>query len=689
MSGKHWQRERDASGIEWVTLDVAGRGTNVLSGEVIEALAGIVDELAADPPLGVVIRSGKPNGFLAGADVNEFTGLDGRDTALAFVRRGQDLMDRIESLPCPTLALIHGFCVGGGLELALACDYRVALDETGTRLGFPEVRLGIHPGYGGSLRSVRTIGAPAAMDLMLSGRNITSRTALKMGLIDVCVPKRYLRKAAEDMIRTRPRLHDSGFMKRLAGSAALRPVVAAVLRRKVRSRIDPGHYPAPFALIDLWEGAGANTRCWLEQEAESVAELSTTATARNLVRLFLLQEDLKAAADRDAFKPRHVHVVGAGIMGGDIAAWCVLQGLRVTIQDGNPEALGATVKRASALFGRRLKSPRLVTEAFDRLIPDVPGHGASSADVIIEAIFEDLDAKKALFADILTRAREGALIATNTSSIPLEALAADLDDPGRLVGLHFFNPVAKLPLVEIVHGPTTHRDTLDKALAFARGIDKLPLKVSSSPGFLVNRILLPYLLEAAAMVSEGIPAPVVDRAAKVFGMPMGPVELADTVGLDIGLHVAENLSSAYGFEIPQRLRELVDAGKLGRKTGEGFYRYRKGRPVLHGPKRYDADPDELRDRLVLRMVNESLACLREGVVESADALDAGVVFGTGFAPFLGGPIRYLREAGIDRLRGRLESLEQSRGARFAPDAGWDNLPGLIDRATGGATGPQD
>jgi len=677
MSESHWRRERDADGIEWLTLDVAGRGTNVLSGEVIETLAGIVDELAAAPPLGVVFLSGKPNGFLAGADVNEFTTLDGRETALAFVRRGQNLMDRIESLPCPTVAMIHGFCVGGGLELSLACDYRVALDDSGTRLGFPEVRLGIHPGYGGSLRSVRAIGAPAAMDLMLSGRNVTSRTALKMGLIDAAVPARHLRVAASSMVRERPSRHRPAVIPRLAGTAALRPVTAAVLRRKVRSKVDTAHYPAPIALIDLWEVAGGKTRRWLELEAESVADLSTTSTAKNLVRLFLLQEELKASANRGAITARRVHVVGAGVMGGDIAAWCVLQGLRVTIQDASLEALGTTVKRAATLFQRRLKSPRRVTEALDRLIPDPQGHGVAGADVIIEAIFEDLEAKQSLFANILPAARDDALIATNTSSIPLESLAANLDDPGRLVGLHFFNPVAKLPLVEIVNGPATRQDVLDRALAFTRAIDKLPLKVSSTPGFLVNRILLPYLLEAAEMVSEGIPAPVVDRAAKDFGMPMGPVELADTVGLDIGLHVAENLSEAYGFEIPQRLKDLVSAGKLGRKTGEGFYRYRKGRPVIHDPRRKDADAAELSDRLVLRMVNESLACRRESVVDSADALDAGVVFGTGFAPFRGGPLQYLRETGPERLRERLGSLERSLGARFTPDAGWDDLPALI------------
>lgn len=678
MSETHWRRERDASDIEWLTLDVAGRGTNVLSSKVIDALTEIVDELAAALPLGVVFLSGKRNGFLAGADVNEFTTLTGRETTLAFVRRGQDLMNRIESLPCPTVAMIHGFCMGGGLELSLACDYRVALDDPGTRLGFPEVRLGIHPGYGGSLRSVTTIGAPAAMDLMLSGRSVTSRTALKLGLIDAALPARHLRAAASSMIRERPPRHRPAGIPRLAGSPVLRPATAAILRRNVRSKVDPAHYPAPFALIDLWEGAGGRTRRWLELEAESVADLSTTPTAKNLVRLFLLQDELKASANRDAFTAHHVHVVGGGVMGGDIAAWCVLQGLRVTVQDANLDALGSTVKRAAALFQRRLKSARLVTEALDRLIPDPQGHGVARADVIIEAIFEDLEAKQSLFAQLLTAAQQDALIATNTSSIPLEALAANLEEPGRLVGLHFFNPVAKLPLVEIVQGPATRQDVLGSALAFSRAIDKLPLKVSSSPGFLVNRILLPYLLEAAEMVSEGIPAPVVDRAAKGFGMPMGPIELADTVGLDIGLHVAENLSEAYGFEIPQRLRELVSAGKLGRKTGEGFYRYRQGKPVIHGSEKSDADPEELRDRLVLRMVNESLACLREAVVDSANALDAGVVFGTGFAPFRGGPLQYLHEAGPERLRDRLGSLERSLGARFAPDAGWDDLPALIE-----------
>jgi 3-hydroxyacyl-CoA dehydrogenase/enoyl-CoA hydratase/3-hydroxybutyryl-CoA epimerase len=357
-------------------------------------------------------------------------------------------------------------------------------------------------------------------------------------------------------------------------------------------------------------------------------------------------------------------------MGGDIAAWCAMRGMRVTLQDRAPEYLTRAIKRAHALFRQKLRDKYKVQAAIDRLMPDHRGSGVQEADVVIEAIFEDVEAKQALYALVEPQMKDDAVLATNTSSIPLDVLGARLARPGRLVGLHFFNPVAKMPLLEIVHESRTEPAMITRAAAFGRHIDKLPLKVRSSPGFLVNRVLMPYLLEAVDLLEEGVPAPVVDRAAVGFGMPMGPIELADTVGLDICLSVAEKMSEALHNPVPERLRERVKAGNLGRKSGQGFYAWSKGKAVKESGDESPIEQDVISDRLVLRLINESVACLREGVVEDEDLLDAGVIFGTGFAPFRGGPMHYVHSRGSGEVQKRLDELEDRFGEHFHADAGW-------------------
>jgi len=406
-------------------------------------------------------------------------------------------------------------------------------------------------------------------------------------------------------------------------------------------------------------------------EASAVGRLINETSAQNLIRVFMLQDRLKAEGDKAEFRPKHVHVVGGGVMGGDIAAWCAMRGMRVTLQDRAPEFLTRAVQRAHALFRHKLKDKYRVRAAMDRLMPDHRGSGVQGADVIIEAIFEDVEAKQALYAQIEPRMKENAILATNTSSIPLDVLGARLARPGRLVGLHFFNPVAKMPLLEIVHDSRTDPAVITRAAAFARHIDKLPLKVRSSPGFLVNRVLMPYLLEAVELLEEGVPAPVVDRAAVAFGMPMGPIELADTVGLDICLSVAGKMAEALQSQIPERLKVLVEEGNLGRKSGQGFYAWDKGRALKDGTKGVMPLSDtDISDRLILRLINESVACLREGVVEDEDLLDAGVIFGTGFAPFRGGPMHYIHSRGTGELQQRLDELEGRFGQHFHADPGW-------------------
>ena len=669
-SAQHWQLAWEGAGKPaWLTLDMAGASTNVLSADVLAELDALLDELVEKQPQGLVIRSAKGNGFIAGADVHAFSKISDRAQALAVIERGQNIFNKLASLPMPTLCLIHGFCLGGGLELALACDYRVALDDTGTRIGLPEVKLGIHPGWGGTLRLPRLIGPLTAMDLMLSGRTLNARPALRAGLVDRIVPERQLQRAANRILQQQPARTGPPAWQQVLAPALCRRWLGAYLHRKVAAHARPEHYPAPHALIDCWVRQTGSDSARLAAEAESVADLITTPAAQNLVRAFFLQEQLKAQGDPGDFTPRHVHVIGAGVMGGDIAAWCALSGLHVTLQDREPRWIAPAVRRAHALMQKRLKQPRLVQAAMDRLMPDLEGHGIARADLVIEAIMEDRAIKQALFQDIEAKLKPGALLATNTSSIPLGDLSGTLQQPGRLVGIHFFNPVAKMQLVEIIHDDATEAQTLKQATAFCRHIHRLPLAVKSSPGFLVNRILMPYLVEAITLVEEGAPAAIVDEAALSFGMPMGPVQLADTVGLDICLSVAGILADPLHMEIPDRLRRLVEQGHLGRKSGRGFYEYRKGKARIpkFNPDEYDLE--EMSQRMILQMVNEAVACLRENLVDNADLLDAGMIFGTGFAPFRGGPLHYLETCGRETVRERMQKLKEKFGERFSADPG--------------------
>ncbi len=668
----NWKAETDDEGILWCHLDVPDRSANVLSSAVLEEFERFITDVEADLPLGLVILSDKQSGFIAGANIDEFISIKDSEEALEYTRRIHKLFNRLEALACPSLSLIHGFCLGGGLELALACRYRVALDDPKTRIGLPEVLLGIHPGFGGSMRMIRQIGALQAMPLMLAGRAVDGRKALKLGLIDRLVPERQLHRAARAMIRQQVPQKKASAWARLAGHNMLRPLVAGFMRRELRRKANKEHYPAPFALIDVWEKHGGDEKDMLDAEARSIAKLFITDSSRNLVRLYKLQERLKSKDSEVDFKAQHVHVIGAGVMGGDIAAWCVLQGLSVTLQDREPKFIAPAMKRAHKLFKRKLKQTRLITAAMDRLIPDHKALGVEKADVIIEAIVENAEAKITLFKELEPRIKDTAILASNTSSIPLDDISRQLKAPERLIGIHFFNPVAKMQLVEVVHSASTSSAWLDRATAFCRQISRLPVPVKSSPGFLVNRILTPYLLEAVALWEEGVTAEQIDRTAKSFGMPMGPVELADTVGLDICLSVAKNMADTLNITIPDTLQQMVDKGHLGKKSGRGFYTYDKGKPGKNKNAPLSSMTD-IEDRMILRILNECAACLREQIVEDADLLDAGMVFGTGFAPFRGGPMHYARARGLEDVVAGLAGLEAKYGERFSPDASWQAL----------------
>lgn len=629
---KHWQLIDGEDGIVVAALDKAGEAANSLSADVLAEFAAILDRLDSKPPKGLIIRSAKEAGFIAGADIEEFSSLDTADKARALVERGWSLFNRLAAVPYPTLALVRGHCLGGGLELALACRYLLAVDEPGTKMGLPEVMLGIFPGWGGMLRLPQRVGPTAALDMMLTGKTIDAVRAKKMGLADEAVPPRVMEAAARQLlVSNRPR-RPLPLLQRLL-NGPLKFLVARGARQQVAKKARRAHYPAPYAIIDLWEKHDGNALA-----ASAVLDtIIRSPTARNLVRVFFLQERLKAFGKESDFKAQRVHVVGAGVMGGDIAAWCALRGLTVTLQDQTLARIAPAMGRAGKLFERRLREPLKIRAAMDRLIPDVTGDGAAHADVIIEAIFEDLGAKQALLKTLEARMKPAAILASNTSSLKLEDLQAVLAQPERLVGIHFFNPVAMMPLVEVVAAQGGDASVVQAACAFVRQIEKLPLPVKSAPGFLVNAVLAPYMLAAMRAVDEGIAPETVDEAMLAFGMPMGPIELIDTVGLDIAMAAGKQLAGS--ATVPTCLNKMISEGRLGKKSGQGFYAWADGRPqkLVAGEV-----PGGLAERLIAPLIARTEQLLADGVVGDADLADAGVIFGTGFAPFTGGPLHMRR-----------------------------------------------
>jgi len=666
----HWRLETEANGVAWLIIDKANAAVNSLSREVMEELDAILTALARTPPKALIVASGK-NGFIAGADIKGFVGIDSPEAAYQMIRQGQQVVDKLARLRCVTVAAINGFALGGGLEVALACRYRVAADDPSVTLGFPEVQLGVHPGLGGTVRAVQLAGPVAAMDLMLTGRHIRPKQALQMGLVDKLAPPAQLRDVARQIALDPPPVKTMSLKNRLLNLGLVRPILAGQMRVQVAKRVRPEHYPAPYKLIELWqEYGGAGERAY-DAEARSMGNLLCTPTSRNLVRVFFLQERLKSAGKSGGEPIQHVHVVGAGVMGGDIAAWCAARGLTVTLQDREEKYVAPAMERARKFFEKRYPDPARRDEVLARLKADVPGAGVPQADLVIEAIFENLEAKQELYARLEPQLKPNAVLATNTSSIVLEQLAEKLAQPQRLIGLHFFNPVARMPLVEVIHAANTDPQEVQAGLAFARQIDKLAIACRSAPGFLVNRVLMPYLSEAVRAAQEGIAFASIDRAAEEFGMPMGPIELADVVGLDVVMSVGKVFFET-GAEVPPVLATRFSARKFGKKTGEGFYVWQNDKPVKPAHTGQSA-PEDLQDRLLLPLINEAVAVLRQRIVEDPDLIDAGVIFGAGFAPFRGGPLQYARTRGVDAIVARLQELQTVHGDRFAPDEGWDLL----------------
>jgi 3-hydroxyacyl-CoA dehydrogenase/enoyl-CoA hydratase/3-hydroxybutyryl-CoA epimerase len=644
---RHWRFGIDHEKLGWLTIDTPKASVNTLSREAIAELDGLVerieDMIANDEVIGIILLSGKDSGFIAGADVSEFDAMADYAILPEALKRTHALMQRIETLKVPVVAGIHGFCLGGGLELALACHYRVAVNNEQTRIGFPEVNLGIFPGFGGSGRSIRQAGPVDAMQIMLTGRMLKAPAARAMGLVDKLVRHRdNLRWEARKAVLQKRLSKPAGFYKRAMALGPLRTYLATKLRTETRKKVSASHYPAPYALIDNFEKHGDDWEAMVRSEIDAFVPLMTSDTATNLRRVFFLQEGLKKLGVKGAAKPRfqRVHVIGAGVMGGDIAAWCALRGMAVTLQDLDLDRIKPALARAKSLFKKRLRKPGEVAAAVARLEADVKGKGIARADVVIEAVVENLEIKRKIFADVETRLKPGAVLATNTSSIELERIAEGLADPKRLIGLHFFNPVAQLPLVEVIRSTFNTDAEVAVGAAFALAIGKSPVPVKSAPGFLVNRVLMPYMMAAVERVEKGESKELLDAAAVAFGMPMGPIELMDTVGLDVGRSVALELGQA--VPAGSKFAALVDAKKLGRKTGQGFYTWENGKAQKEAVPEH-GNLAALGRELVKPLVDATEIVVREKVVASADLADIGVILGTGFAPFLGGPMRARRD----------------------------------------------
>lgn len=667
----HWKLSRDVDNVAWLVLDKKDASANTLSEAVLTELDDIIQSFEDDPPAGVVLRSAKKSGFIAGADINEIQKWQ-QDGAIADkLRDGHNVVDRLERLRCPTIAVVHGYCLGGGFELALACDYRIAID--GAFFGLPEVLLGLHPGLGGTARLTRLIDPVEAMTMMLTGKNAYTKKARKLGIANAVTEERHVEAAVRDAIAGKMKKPSRDLKDMAVQTTPGRALAAKMMESKTAEKADREHYPAPYAIIDLWRDYGDDAERMKVEEIKSFENLLTTDTAKNLIRVFFLRENLKKLGE-GKHDIEHIHVIGAGAMGGDIAAWCALKGYTVSVSDMKAEPLAKAVKDCAKLCDDKHLDREEKRDVLDRFIPDLDQHGLKQADLVIEAVPEVLDIKHSVYKAAEKLMKKDAILATNTSSIPLEDLGKGLKKPSRLVGLHFFNPVSKMDVVEVVAYKKTAKTVLDAAKAFTGAIDKLCTPVNSAPGFLVNRALTPYLLEAMVMVDEGVKPEDIDAAAEAFGMPMGPIEVADQVGLDICLHVAEMLKSSLDKpmpEIPGWLKDKIDKGDLGRKTCKGFYTWKDGKAKK--PETAGGRDDDMRDRLILPLLDACVECLRTEVVADEDTLDGAMIFATGFAPFRGGPMHYARSRGLKEVVDRLKDLEKYHGERFTPDEGWQAL----------------
>jgi 3-hydroxyacyl-CoA dehydrogenase/enoyl-CoA hydratase/3-hydroxybutyryl-CoA epimerase len=705
--------EERPDGIALLRLDVAGRNVNVLNRQVLADIDQALETTAADHRIRVlVIRSDKSAGFVAGADLQEFASVRAPEDATQISVAGQNLFNKVADLPIPTVAMIHGPCLGGGLELALACDYRLVVDSPKTQLGFPEVELGLIPGWGGTQRLPRVVGLERALQLIVGARRLKAREAERWGLADgVAATEEQLSAQLNLLIdralvqgkRPKEGLPLATWRQRLLESNPIgRFLLFRGTERILRRRV-PEDMPAPWEAVRLLRtGIGQGLHEGLAREREASLRLASTAACRNLVTLFLHIEQARKLSDKlteGAGPPiRTVGVVGAGAMGAGIAQLAALRGFQVVVQEIDQTALSAGVERISALFEKAVEKKLLTNDAARKASAGIrystTWEGFGDVDLVVEAIVEDLQAKQAVFRELEQRTNPTAILGTNTSSLLVKQLQQGRQHPERVAGLHFFNPVHKMPLVEVVRAPSTNNQVVGRLMQWSAALGKTPVEVVDSPGFVVNRILMPYTYEAVLLAATGVPVETIDQTMRQFGMPMGPLELLDQVGVDVAAHIARAMQPLFAERLgsyPEQeglsrsFERMRQNGWLGQKAGLGFYNYRGKVKTVHRAALKTLEEDvaapasdairdlsrsiqlrESRERLVLAMVNEAAACLGDRLAADADTIDLAMVLGTGWAPHRGGPLRYAQDRGLDDVLRKLEDMAKRLGPRFAP-----------------------
>jgi 3-hydroxyacyl-CoA dehydrogenase / enoyl-CoA hydratase / 3-hydroxybutyryl-CoA epimerase len=688
----------DERRIGWITFDDPDRPVNVFSEPVMRRLGEAVDHARAaarEGRIGVLVMwSGKSGSFIAGADIDAIATIEDPAEAEAKIRMGQAVFNDVASLAVPTLAAIDGPCLGGGLELALACDHRVASDSEKTSFQFPEVMLGILPAWGGTTRLPRRIGVQASLDMLLGSRRVDTKKAKRVGLVDEILPAdlflETVRDFAQSVLGREASPGKRPFVRRLQDSAPGRTLILRIARRKVLASTG-GHYPAPLRILDILDHhLGDTVEESLAAEARAAAELVVSPVCKNLLHVYYLREAARKGTGleggRSDVAPRPVGVLGvlgAGVMGGGIAQLAADNGVRVYMKDIRHEAVTGGLQHARSLFdravARRRTTRRRAAQKMELISGGLEYYGISAADVVVEAVVERLDVKRQVLAEAERHVHGGCVLSTNTSSLSVDAMAEALQHPARFCGMHFFNPVDRMPLVEVVRGAATSDQTVATVYAFALRLGKVPVVVRDGPGFLVNRILGPYLNEAGFLLGDGATIERVDGVAKEFGMPMGPLRLIDEIGIDISVHAGAALHGALGERLAPSpaLVALGNSGRLGKKGGVGFYRYEKGKErgvdesvyvALSSviPPHRELDEHDVRQRLLISMINEAARALEEGIARGAADLDLAMIMGTGFPPFRGGLLRFADSMHARSLLEMSKKLQAAHGERFAP-----------------------
>lgn len=674
-----------------VTIDLPGEKVNILKSEVMTSLEGHLEQFKADASIlkGLVIVSGKKNSFIAGADISIIERISSQAEAVDLAQRGQQVFAKLAALPFPTVAAIHGSCLGGGTELALACSYRIATDDPHTFLGLPETQLGIIPGFGGTLRLPQVVGIVEALRMITTGAKVFSKKALRNGLVDEVVPKEHLLAAAKHhVLNPQAKRHPSGgrlsaFLKLLEKTSVWRRLVFHKARQAAKRKTGD-HYPAIFAAIEAVEyGVDHGMVQGLQNEARLLGEMAVTDVSKNLLHVFRLQEKFSHVDTTPSRDFSRIGVVGAGVMGGGIVTLITEHGMQARLINRSAKGIGLALGTLSKIIAKKKRKGIYSAGTVDwikaQVTYDTEIRGMRTIDAIIEAVVERMDVKKSILAKIAEAVPDDTLLLSNTSSLSISELAEAVPDPTRVAGLHFFNPVDRMQLVEVIFGEKSSEETIQKTMALAKRFGKIPVLVKDSPGFLVNRLLMLYLNEAAHMLEAGVPIEKIDKALTDYGMPMGPFKLLDMVGLDIAAHVVEILHQGFGDRMkPSPLLPLMyNGGQLGRKSGKGFYLYGSKGDEIVDPEIYKilmlkkneqdktAD-DHIVDRLILPMINEAAYCLAEGVVKKPDEIDTAMIFGAGFPPYTGGLLRYADTEGIRIIVDKLEKLSASVGERFGP-----------------------